>query len=128
MTITVRDLLDRSRRELLDPSTRNRLLSIPVNSKSARIVQVYNEQSEQIFRLLVSEKKSLSFLPGRKTKIDNTKSDMVNDEDEEEVDLPQPDCVFRTKSTTVSAANVPAFRGSVPPPFLIRKRGVVFLS
>ncbi|MDC4227117.1 MAG: DUF3320 domain-containing protein [Candidatus Manganitrophus sp.] len=76
---------------MLDLSTRNRLLSIPVNSKSARIVQVHNENSEQIFRLLVSEKKSLSFLPGRQTKADNTKSASENDGDEEEVDLPQPD-------------------------------------
>lgn len=90
MPLSVRELLDRSRRELLDLSTRNRLLSIPVNSKSARIVQVHNENSEQIFRLLVSEKKSMSFLPGRQAKADETQP-TSSSEDEEEIDLPQPD-------------------------------------
>ena len=43
MPLSIQELLDRSRKELLDLSTRNRLLSIPVNSKSARIIQVHDE-------------------------------------------------------------------------------------
>ena len=63
MPATTEDLLDASRRELLDLSTRNRLLSIPVSSSSARLVAVRDEISEQVFRLLVAEKKTFSFLP-----------------------------------------------------------------
>lgn len=89
MPFSIQELLDRSRKELLDLSTRNRLLSIPVNSKSARIIQVYDELSAEVFRLLVNEKKSLSFLPGKQTKkSDNTDSPLFDDE---EIGLPQPD-------------------------------------
>ena len=63
MPATTEELLDKSRRELLDLSTRNRLLSIPVGSSSARIVAVRDEISEQVYRLLVGEKKAFSFLP-----------------------------------------------------------------
>jgi Protein of unknown function (DUF4011) len=65
MPATTEDLLNSSRRELLDLSTRNRLLSIPVNSSSARIISVRDEISEQTHRLLTTEKKAFSFLPGR---------------------------------------------------------------
>ncbi len=63
MPATVEELLDVSRRELLDLSTRNRLLSIPVDSSSARIVAVRDEISEQVYRLLVVEKRGFCFLP-----------------------------------------------------------------
>ena len=65
MPATTEELLNSSRRELLDLSTRNRLLSIPVDSSSARIISVRDEISEQVYRLLVAEKKAFSFLPGR---------------------------------------------------------------
>ena len=63
MPATVEELLDVSRRELLDLSTRNRLLSIPVDSSSARIVAVHDHVSEQVYRLLVVEKRGFCFLP-----------------------------------------------------------------
>ena len=63
-------LLEESRRELLDLSTRNRLLSTPVESKSARVIHVRDEKSDVVFRLLVDERKAMGFLPGveRKSK------------------------------------------------------------
>src|SRR6267378_2736047 len=88
---TTQQLLDKSRNELLDLSTRNRLLSIPVNSKSARIIPVLDELSEQVYRLLVIEKKSLSFLPGQRSKKSNTETDQPEGEEDEEVGLPQPE-------------------------------------
>jgi hypothetical protein len=90
---TTQELLNKSRNELLDLSTRNRLLSIPVNSASARIIQVRDELSEQTFRLLVTEKKSFSFLPGRRSTADVGTSETPKEEGEdanEEADLPQP--------------------------------------
>jgi hypothetical protein len=95
---TIRDLLEKSRKELLDLSTRNRLLSIPVGSKSARIIQIEDEKSEQVYRLLVAEKKAFSFVPGRREKPagadpaeleKNPKSGI--EVDEEETGLPQPE-------------------------------------
>ena len=62
---SLEELLARSRNELLDLSTRNRLLAIPVASKSARIVTVEDERADQVYRLLVAEKRSLGFRPGR---------------------------------------------------------------
>ena len=90
MPPTIQELLDRSRKELLDLSTRNRLLSIPINSKSARIIQVYDELSVEVFRLLVTDKKRLSFLPGKATKPAAVTSSPELFDDEE-LGLPQPE-------------------------------------
>src|ERR1700722_3530648 len=91
----VRELLDRSRKELLDVSTRNRLLSIPVDSKSARVVRVIGGSSGDIFRLLVTEKKSLSFLPSRGKNGQNTDlhlgAQKSAEGEEDEIGLPQPE-------------------------------------
>ncbi|MCW5773023.1 MAG: DUF3320 domain-containing protein, partial [Rhodospirillaceae bacterium] len=62
MTV-IADLLDRSRRALLDLSARNRLLNIPPHGKSARVVHVYDERLAEVWRILVEEKKDMSFLP-----------------------------------------------------------------
>ena len=93
----LKKLLEESRRELLDLSTRNRLLSIPVESKSARVIHVRDEKSDVVFRLLVDERKAMGFLPGveRKSKPPPTLATVpiVGDfkEEEEEINLPQPD-------------------------------------
>ncbi|WP_373512153.1 DUF4011 domain-containing protein, partial [Persicitalea sp.] len=57
--------MDDNRRELLDLSSRNRLISIPIGSKSARIIQVFDEKSDEVFKRLVTEKKNFTFLPGK---------------------------------------------------------------
>ena len=90
---SIGDILNTSRKELLDLSTRNRLLSIPIDSKAARIIQIRDELSEQVFRLLVTEKKSFSFLPGRPSIAKNTPETLFGSGDEvsDETDLPQPD-------------------------------------
>jgi very-short-patch-repair endonuclease len=88
-------LLEESRRELLDLSTRNRLLAIPVDSKSARVIQICEEKSDVVFRLLVEEQKTMGFLPGVEKKSESSATEaavlIVADSDEEEVGLPQPD-------------------------------------
>jgi Protein of unknown function (DUF4011) len=55
----------RARQELLDLSARNRLISTPRDSSRSKRLEVVDELSEQVFRLLVVECKSLSFLPAR---------------------------------------------------------------
>jgi very-short-patch-repair endonuclease len=57
--------LERARTELLDLSARNRLLNMPRSAKSARILQVIDEQAAEIYRFLVRENRAMSFLPGR---------------------------------------------------------------
>ena len=88
-------LLEESRRELLDLSTRNRLLSIPLESKSARVIHVRDEKSDVVFRLLVAERKAMGFLPGVETKSKRPQTEevgpIVGDLEEEEIGLPQPD-------------------------------------
>ena len=61
---SIATLLEDSRRELLDLSSRNRLLSMPTESKSARVVHVRDEKSDLVFRFLVAERKLMTFLPG----------------------------------------------------------------
>src|SRR3981189_3432918 len=88
-------LLEESRRELLDLSTRNRLLSIPLESKSARVIHVRDEKSDVVFRLLVAERKAMGFLPGVETKSKRSPTEeavpIVGDLEEDEIGLPQPD-------------------------------------
>ena len=59
--------LERARTELFDLSARNRLLNMPRSGKSARILQVVNERSAEIYRFLVLENKPMVFRPGRLT-------------------------------------------------------------
>jgi hypothetical protein len=77
---------------LLDLSTRNRLLDMPVESKSARLIHVRDEKCDPVFRMLVTERKAFSFLPGldRKPRGDAAVLAAGADE-EEETGLPQPD-------------------------------------
>jgi len=55
--------LEDSRQELLDLSTRNRLLSIPDESRSARVVRVVRESGVEVLRMLCQDKKELVFIP-----------------------------------------------------------------
>jgi very-short-patch-repair endonuclease/DNA polymerase III delta prime subunit len=64
---TESDLIRRiqaTRRELLDLSARNRLISTPRGTARGRKVEIADERSEEVFRLLVRERKAMSFLPG----------------------------------------------------------------
>lgn len=93
--MSIHDLLQRSRQELLDLSARNRLLSIPVDSRSARLIQIHDELSEEVFRLLVTERKPLTFRAARPSKPRGAPVSLQScetpDSDDEEVSLPQPD-------------------------------------
>lgn len=62
--------LDRARMELLDISARNRPLSMPRHSKRAHSIEIVDEKSSEIFRLLISEVCVFTFLArkGRATR------------------------------------------------------------
>ncbi|WP_223262616.1 DUF3320 domain-containing protein [Sphingobium sp. SCG-1] len=86
--LPIDDKLDRARMELLDLSARNRLLNMPRSEKSAKAVQVVDEKSAQIFRLLVSEGKVFTFLAGRLSPQNTAEGE---EEPDEIADLAQPE-------------------------------------
>ena len=55
--------LANARRDLLDLSTRNRLLSTPRHEARAKIIEVIDEKADQIFDHLVTQEKVMTFLP-----------------------------------------------------------------
>ena len=79
--------LERARMELLDLSARNRLLNVPRFSAAAKTVEVVDEKSKVIFRMLVDEGKTFTFVPGRE------RNSGLPDADGEDqlAELPQPE-------------------------------------
>uniref|UniRef100_UPI00307F35CA DUF4011 domain-containing protein n=1 Tax=Elioraea sp. TaxID=2185103 RepID=UPI00307F35CA len=61
MTDPVVEALRRAQRDLLDLSTRNRLLSLP--RRSAGVVPIVGERSAAVFARLVTEARSMGFAP-----------------------------------------------------------------
>ena len=83
--------LERARTELLDLTARNRLLNIPRSSTTARTIDVVDEKTSEIFRLMVAESRPFTFLPGKASiKVGLGKTD--GDVEAEQIDdLAQPD-------------------------------------
>lgn len=75
--------LERARTELLDLSARNRLLNMPRSSKSAKTIEIVEEKSDEIYRLLVTEGKPFTFLAGRPDKKEGEEDDSQANEDDE---------------------------------------------
>ncbi|WP_236712545.1 DUF4011 domain-containing protein [Serratia symbiotica] len=69
--------LEKARAELLDLTARNRLLNIP-KSKNTKFLEIVNERSDFLFKMLFDEGKSFTFLHG--------KEDKKSEESEEEND------------------------------------------
>ncbi|MDQ0507346.1 DUF3320 domain-containing protein [Xanthobacter agilis] len=86
--LPIADKLDRARMELLDLSARNRLLNMPRSSKSARSIEIIDEKSSEIFRLLVRENKVFTFVAGKSARSESEDSDTQIDEI---TDLAQPE-------------------------------------
>lgn len=84
----LKEKLERARTELLDLSTRNRLISTPRGTK-AKQVEIIDELSAEIFRLLVIDGKALTFLPGRKAA--GAASNEQDADSDEISELAQPD-------------------------------------
>lgn len=87
MVESVASKLEKSRQSLLDLSTRNRLLSLPKRA-SGKLLNIYDELTSEVYKRLVSESKSMTFLPGRMVEQDPSE---VAPDDESGVSLPQPD-------------------------------------
>lgn len=78
--------INRARLELLDLSTRNRLLSMPRGGR-ARTVEVVNELAAAMYRILVVEGKRFTFEPGRHGPLDR-QADLEMSVGEEDDDVP----------------------------------------
>ena len=64
--LSIEEKIERARTELLDLSARNRLLNVPRFSKSAKTIDIVSESTAEIFRILVTEAKPMTFLAGAK--------------------------------------------------------------
>src|ERR1043166_2171765 len=73
--------LEQARRELLETSTRSRLLHTPLGTQWAKIIEVHDALAEQVFRILVREGRSMTF---------RTAPDRATESDDSELELPQP--------------------------------------
>jgi hypothetical protein len=67
-SLPVETNLDRPKIELLDLSAQNYLLNIPRFSKSAGSIEIVDEKSSVLFRLLVRDGNALTFAPGRENR------------------------------------------------------------
>lgn len=61
--MTIAAKLEQARRNLLELSTRNRLISMPRRRKRAKIVEVVDERADDVFRILVTDAREMTFLP-----------------------------------------------------------------
>ena len=83
--LSIERKLDHARTELLDLSARNRLLHVPRSAKNSRIVEILDERSSEVFRLLVRDGRTFTFLTGKGAASDE------DDDADEVVDLAQPE-------------------------------------
>jgi len=63
---TIGPVLDAARKQLLDLTARNRLLSAPWHKSRSRSIQIVDELSDETYARLVREEKQFSFLPANK--------------------------------------------------------------
>src|SRR3546814_21785 len=85
---SIRDRLLKERHALLDLSTRNRLLNTPLRTRNNRAIEIVDEKSAEVFRLL-DDGKALSFLPG--VKLSEEERGELDPDDDVTGGIPQPD-------------------------------------
>ena len=88
-TESLRTQLERARRELLDLSARNRLLNTPRHRKRGRNLEIVDELCDEVFRILVQERKRMGFRPA--PEIDKPADESGLTEDELFGDLAPPE-------------------------------------
>jgi len=85
--------LERAHTELLDLSARNRQSKFPRMSKAAKTVDVVDERSAEIYRLLAKEAKAFTFAAGRPNRGASGEGSETEEEDFAAVDLAPPEDV-----------------------------------
>lgn len=58
------DIIARTRSNLLDLSLRNRLLNTPRSAAKSKRLDIVDEKSDEVYRILVSDQRAMTFLPG----------------------------------------------------------------
>lgn len=86
--VSIRDRLLKERHALLDLSARNRLLNTPLRTRNNRAVEIVDEKSAEVFRLLTSGK-AFSFLPG--VQLSEEERAALDPEDNITGGIPQPE-------------------------------------
>ena len=90
--LPIDEKLDRARTELLDLSARNRLLNMPRSAKGAKAIEVVDEVSTEVFRLLVGDGRPFTFLAGKAAaRSDQGEGEVPPEEEDEIADLAQPE-------------------------------------
>lgn len=92
-SLSVEAKIERARTELLDFSARNRLLNVPRFSKSAKTIDIVDEKAAEVFRILVTDGKAMTFLAGAKGR-----ESKDGDSAEELIELALPDDDDRDES------------------------------
>src|SRR6185437_2017956 len=59
------EVLNRTRSNLLDLSLRNRLLNVPRTTAKSKRLDIVDEKSDEVFRILVREERAMTFLAGQ---------------------------------------------------------------
>src|SRR5882757_6976955 len=67
------------RKALLDLGTRNRLINIPLRTKNIRAIEIIDEKSSEVFRLL-GESKRFTFLAAKAEAIEGQPPSVPDDE------------------------------------------------
>jgi len=76
------DQLEKARRDLLELTTRTRLLSTPRRTTRVKTIEVIDELSDEVFSILVQQGKSMSFIPKPE---EEKEEDSVDQGDEREL-------------------------------------------
>lgn len=104
--IPLLEKIKRARVELLDLSTRNRLLNTPRSGK-ARTIEVVNELAAAMYKTLVADQRRFTFLPGRADSEATDGATEASTEDTPDVELelqelPQPDLELDERGRTAA--------------------------
>lgn len=89
--LPLHEKLDRARTELLDLSARNRLLNMPRSAKGARAVEIIDEKTAEIFRLLVRDSRPFTFVAGKAARTGNETEPADEIDEIEELAQPEDD-------------------------------------
>ncbi|SER38501.1 AAA domain-containing protein [Faunimonas pinastri] len=87
---SLRDRLMRDRLALLDLSTRNRLLNVPLRTKNNRAIEIVGEKTAEVHRLL-GEGRRFAFLAGNEPETEADEAEGLAEEGAEYLALPQPE-------------------------------------
>ena len=82
--------INHARRELLDLTTRNRPLSAPRHTKRAKTIEVVDELCDEVYRILVTEGRTMTFPPRSSEAEDPAADEKPSEESTEHIILAMP--------------------------------------